>query len=256
MFGFAFRSALQDFLRPGRLVTWGFVAVFVGVVGVVWRQFQPGMDLVSYGQVTEIVVFRLLALASAVFSMQVLAAEVEQRTVVYLLTRGMPRWQTLLARGLASWVAVVLVSWSALLAAGLGVLGPVAFQTGGFWRDWLLLALGAGAYGALFIFVSLVLNKAMIYCLLFAFGWETFVPNLSGDLYYASIYPYLTALADRAEAPSAPMGVVDVLTGGLGEASIPAGTAAVVLPAVTVVLVLVGLWWFSRFEYSPREDSD
>ncbi|ARU41703.1 hypothetical protein CCB80_11350 [Armatimonadetes bacterium Uphvl-Ar1] len=254
MIGVAFTGALRDFVRPGRIVTWLLIAVVVGIVGRIWVGFQPGQELATYGQVVEVLVFRVLALAAAIFGMQVLAAEVEQKTIVYLLTRSIPRPSLLIGRSLASFAAVLGASWAAWLAAGLGVLGPRAFQTPGFWWDAVVILLGVLAYGTLFIFVSLVLNKAMIYCLLFAFGWETFVPNMPGDLYYLSIYPYLKSIAGHAEIEREAKGMMDVLAGQVTGMGVPVAASWAVLLGLVVVLGGLGVWWFGQREYVPRED--
>lgn len=254
MIGVAFTGALRDFVRPGRIVTWLLIAIVVGIIGKVWIGFQPDQPLATYGQVIEVLVFRVLALAAAIFGMQVLAGEVEQKTIVYLLTRSIPRTSLLVGRSLASFVAVLGASLAAWLAAGIGVLGPRAFQTGAFWWDGIVILLGVLAYGTLFIFVSLLLNKAMIYCLLFAFGWETFVPNMPGDLYYISIYPYLKSIAGHVEIERESKGMLDVLAGQVTGMAVPVGASWAVLLGLVVVLGGLGVWWFGQKEYVPRED--
>lgn len=249
-------GALRDFVRPGRIVTWGLIALVVGIVGRVWVGFQSGQPLATYGVVTEILVFRVMALASAIFSMQVLAAEIEQKTVVYLLTRSIDRPSLLVGRALASFVAVLCASLAAWFAAGIGVLGPRAFQTGAFWWDAVVILLGVLAYGCLFILVSLILNKAMIYCLLFAFGWETFVPNMPGDLFYLSIYPYLKAISGHVTVEKASQDMLDVVQGAVTTQGVSAGVSWAVLAGMMVVFAWLGIAWFSRSEYTPREDAE
>ncbi len=256
MIGVAFVGALRDFVRPGRIITWGIIALVVGIIGRVWVGFQSAQPLATYGIVTEILVFRVMALASAIFSMQVLAAEIEQKTVVYLLTRSIDRPSLLAGRSLASFVAVLGASLATWFAAGIGVLGPRAFQTGAFWWDAVVILLGVLTYGCLFILVSLILNKAMIYCLLFAFGWETFVPNMPGDLYYLSIYTYLKSICNHAVVENKSKDVVEAVQQAMAMPEVSAGVSWAVLAGMLVVFSWLGIAWFSRSEYTPREDSE
>lgn len=252
--GLAFAGALRDFIRPGRIVTWALIALAVGIVARVWANFQPGDDVAVYGQVIEVLVYRVLALASAIFGMQVLAAEIEQKTIVYLLTRSIDRPSLLAGRSIASFVAVAAAASASWFGAGMGVLGPRAFQTGAFWWDFVVILAGVLAYGCLFILVSLILNKAMIYCLLFAFGWETFVPNMPGDLYYLSIYPYLKAAAGHPSVEKTKKDFMDVVSGAVTSQAVQPWVAWLVLGLLVAGCTVFGLAWFQRGEYTPRED--
>lgn len=117
------------------------------------------------------------------------------------------------------------------------------------------MAIGIVAYIGLFVFLSLILAKSLVISLLFAFGWETFVPNMPGDMFYLSVLTYLRSAAPHAVIAGGPS-LGDVITGALSPKSVSA-------PAAWTVLCLFGLgiwflcfWWFSRFEYTPREDSE
>ena len=124
-----------------------------------------------------------------------------------------------------------------------------------FWMDLGVMALGAAAYASLFIFISLLMNRAMIVCLLFAFGWESFVPRMPGDLYYLSISTYLKGLASHPQ-PEQEGGLQAALAGNSVETLVPQIPSLIVLIAITgIFLTLAGLW-FQRFEYSPREDAE
>ncbi len=256
MFTIVFSSALRDFVRPGRLLTWVVVALAVGLVGRLWSNFQPGQAVETYGQVSEILVYRVLALVTAIFCMQVVSAELEQKTIVYLLTRSVSRPVLLAGRACAAFLVsfgATLLCW---LAAGIGTLGARALQTPSFWADFGVILLGVLAYGSFFIVLSLILNRAMIYCLLFAFGWETFVPNMPGDLYYISIYPYLKALAAHPKPLALERNMFDVLSGQATEMAVSRSAALPVLIGIVAVCALLGTLVFSRHEYVPREDME
>lgn len=253
---YLYTSALRDFLRPRRVVGWLLVSVVLGLGAMQWSSMMRGPDAASeYGQITSILTFRLLALASAVFSTAVIAQEVEQKTIVYLLTRPVPRWRLLLGRTLASITAVWLVSIVACVAVSVGVFGGSAGLTNpALGRDLLTLGIGAAAYGGLFVFFSLILNRSMLVCLIYAFGWETATPNMGGYLYYLSIYSHLQAIAGHPQ-PETQFRAMSALSGALGGNTIAASTALPALIGFVVFALGLSMWWFTRFEYVPREDA-
>lgn len=256
MFGFVYSSALRDFFRPTRAIVWVFVAAVVFGIGMVWTRISGTTEAgIQFGQLSGILVYRVLALAAAIFATMVVSQDVEQKTIVYTLTRVVPRQTMLLARSLAAITCVAIVSCLACTAGMLSVLGPNGFASSAYWADMGIMVLGAFAYSALFIFVSLLMNRAMIVCLLFAFGWESFVPRMPGDLYYLSIGTYLKGLATHPR-PEQETGIQAALAGQTVETLVPPVPSLIVLVAIIGIFTVMGGLWFQRFEYSPREDAE
>lgn len=245
-----FGQALSEYLRFRRIWPWIFLGLFCLTLAALWnRLLTSATPLETYSSVSMILVFRIVALASAIFTTAIISQEVEQRTIVYLLTRPVERWKLLLIRYLAS---VIVVSLLGILAAGLTAIG--AQSTTLLPNDAKAIILGAFAYGGLFLLVSLLFNRAMIICLLFAFGWETSVPNMPGDLYRMSIFSHLQAVAAHP-ADQGPR-FVNFASGGMATNAISEGSGWVVLVVLILVTVCLSAWWFSNFEYVPREDAE
>lgn len=250
-----YQAALADFLRPRRLFAWGLVLVGLYAGARAWLSAQDTMALdMAYGQMSTVLVFRILALASAIFATSVLSGEVEQKTIVYLVTRPIPRWQLLLSRVAAAMTVVFAISALGAVVTSLAVYGGDLLQNRLLVGDLGTLALGTIAYGGLFVLISLWANRAMLICLLFAFGWESSVPNMPGELYYLSIFSYLSALAKHPVGET--RGPLGALSGQLGVNTLSASTAFVVLVIFCIAVLAFGAWWFSRFEYLPREDAE
>jgi len=228
----------------------------VFVISKVWAVLAAdltGAD--SFGRVYQAVVLRVVALASAVFATMVLSQEVEQQTIVYLITRPVPRRTLMFGRMLAAAVVSFGVGFLSLFAAGFAVLGLGFFSSPSLIVDVLVLAVGVMAYIGFFVFLSLTISRSLIISLLFAFGWETFVPNMPGDMFYVSILTYLRSAAPEAVMAAGPS-LGDVITGALAPKSVSAGLSWVILSLLVVGLWTLCLWWFSRFEYSPREEGE
>jgi ABC-2 type transport system permease protein len=252
MFGLLVQIALKDFLRVKRIWIWILLAGVIGAIGFVWGDMVRATTTVdAYVQISASFVFRIVALAAAVFSTAIVNQEVEQKTIVYLLTRPVLRWQLLLARCLAAFIVVFLVGALCTLTAAVttGALGdPVVV------RDLIAIAAGTLLYTALFVMFNLWMNRALTACLLYAFGWEVAIPNMPGDMYYLSVYSYMQAIAEHPVVGEG-RGLVAMMQGQIGDAALMTSRLAWPLRLfVSSALLVAAAIWFSHFEYVPRED--
>lgn len=256
MAGVVFQTALSEFLRFKRIAVWGIVALLLyGAARVFTGTGRGGDPSEAYATLSSLLLFRLLPLASAIFSTAVLSQEVEQKTVVYLLTRPIPRPTFLVMRTLASALAVVLVTLLGAFALSLAtyhkLVNPIMM------RDVLAIIAGAFAYGSLFVLVSLLINRSMIVCLLFAFAWETSIPSMPGSMSLISISTYLTAIAQRPSTTPANSGSpFGAIANALGTNTLRADTGWVVMIGLVLLCMALGAWWFSQNEFLPREDAE
>ncbi|MDX2065316.1 MAG: ABC transporter permease subunit [Fimbriimonadaceae bacterium] len=249
---FLFTHALRDYLRPKRVVTWVALAIALFAVGKVFMLSSTDTTPAeAYQLLSGLIVFRLLALMSAIFATAIVSQEVEQKTIVYLLTRPIPRWQMLLSRWLAAAVAVGGIAVIAVLANALSTLGGFSPAVA---RDLLAIVTGAFAYTALFLLVSLLLNRAMVVCLIFAFGWESAVPSMQGELYLLTINSHLNVIAERAAGDA--QGVMSALAGTAKKIPLATWQAWLALAGIVTVCTMFNLSWFSKNEYVPREDGE
>jgi ABC-2 type transport system permease protein len=251
---FIFRQAFLDYVRFRRVVVWLLLAAGVFGIAKVFLKVSGTMTPTeAYSMLSSVIVFKLLPLAAAIFSMGVVAQEVEQKTIVYLLTRPIPRPTLIFLRSLAAALVVFLVTAVSALAVSYGVFGLSSFDLLG--RDLRALAIGSLAYTGLFVLLSLIVNRAMIVCLLFAFGWETLIPNIGERMQYLSISSYVTSVSERPTV-SSDEGIMKFLSTTLGTSLIPKDTAWVVLIGISLACFALGAWWFKNNEYIPREDAE
>jgi ABC-2 type transport system permease protein len=249
-----FGQALRENLRLRRFLPWVIVGLVPFGFASQWPTFQPdAMKIDQYANVSSIFVFHILALTSAILTSTILTQEVENKTIVYLLTRPVPRWKLLVFRYLACSLVVALLGIIDILFTSAGVYGVLGSNPLLF-RDIAAVIVGAFAYGAFFMFIGLLFNRAMIVCLLFAFGWETAVPNMPGQMCYLSINSYLQAIAQH---PSAGQNkVLGQLTSSAGDNTLSSNTGYMAMILFAIFLVALGSWWFTAFEYLPREDAE
>lgn len=245
-----FFHALKEASRFRRVAPWLGMGFLCFLLALLWPRIVPSTNPTdSYISVVALAAVRVLALGSAILTTAVIGQEIEGRTIVYLLTRPVPRWLLLLVRYAASVLVVFALSAVAFVFTSGG-----AFHGGGnpyLLRDLGVIFLGAVAYGALFLFISLAVNRALIWCVLFAFGWETAVPTMPGDIYRASILSHLQAAMQH---PKVAGGGILALLGGSPPMSARSGVTTLIV--ISAVLLALSAWWFTRFEFVPREDAE
>jgi ABC-2 type transport system permease protein len=190
-------------LLPLPLVLLG-LAVLCRSLGVDPGQWGPPV-LVGLGLAV------VLPVVALIIGTGVLGAEIDDGTVVHILTKPLPRWQIVLPKlGVAAGVT------AATVAVPLYVAGVLADSV----RLGLALAvagaLGALAYSALFLALSLVTRRPVLLGLVYVLIWEGLLGNL-------------IALADRI-APT-----------GLLETSVSVPVASVMTALVSVGFTVLAI---------------
>ncbi len=257
MTAYVFQNAFAEYFRAKRIIIWLVVALAIFAAARAYTQLGAAGAEDAYSTLSSLLVFRLLPLASAIFSSAVLSQEIEQKTIVYLLTRPVPRQVLLAMRTLASALVVFFVTTVSAASLAVAVYGMNGLSNKFLFHDIVAIAVGSLAYGGLFVLISLIVNRAMIISLLFAFAWETSVPSMPGSIYLISISSHLTAIAQRPSAGSPRQGgILTVVANALGtnELSPAAGWATMI--GLIAFCMAFGAWWFKHFEYLPREDAE
>ena len=126
---YIFKTSFRDLLRAKRVLASLILIAVPAVIAVIWRfaardEFDP-YD--AYNTLSSVVVYGfLLVILAVVFGTGVVSQEIEQKTIVYLLTRPVPRWRIMTMKFLAAVTGIVIT----VLAATL-VLGAVTVWSGG-----------------------------------------------------------------------------------------------------------------------------
>ena len=127
----------------------------------------------------------------------VLGSEIDDGTLIHILTKPLPRWQIVLPK---LWVAVLVTALT--VAIPLYVAGVLADSV----RLGLALAVGGAvgalAYSALFLALSLVTRRPVLLGLVYVLIWEGLLGNLVSGTSVLSIQQYVVSLVDRI-APTA-----------------------------------------------------
>ncbi|MFR9776766.1 ABC transporter permease [Micromonospora sp. MS34] len=166
----------------------------------------------------------VLPVVALIVGTGVLGAEIDDGTVVHILTKPLPRWQIVLPK-----LAVAAGVSAATVAVPLYVAGVLADSV----RLGLALAagsaLGALAYSALFLALSLLTRRPVLLGLVYVLIWEGLLGRFVDGTKVLSIQQWVIALTDRM-APTGLLGTtVSVPVAGILTALVAVGSTVLAI---------------------------
>jgi ABC-type transport system involved in multi-copper enzyme maturation permease subunit len=243
--------------RTGRTRTFALLGLIPVALAVVARIFLRGRSGDMAAVSTEILMvfflqFYIIILA-LFYGTSIAAEEVENRTLVYLITRPVPKPAIVLGK-FAAYTALMGGMTVSGLAASFFILNAARLGDPALWATFFrylgVLVLGVLAYTAFFAFLGTVLKRAIILGLVFGFGWETAIQYFPGSTQRFSIVHYLKSLL-----PYRPGG-----GGGRGGALLlfrlePTRPvlAVLALAAITAAFLALTCWLFRAKEYVSED---
>lgn len=218
------------------------VPVFLSIVYSLGDHLHP-QDFAA-NMLENVVVTVVLPLICLIFGTSALGSEIDDGTAVYILAKPIPRLQIVLAKfAAAALLAGALIIPSTALSGVIALSGsPSEGIVTGFT---LAVAFGALAYTALFLLLSVVTSRALLFGLGYVFVWEGLVTNLFSAMSYLSVRGYCVGIAD-AVATVSPR-----LTDFKAELSGPEALPLVV--AVTIAALYFATRRLEAFELSESE---
>jgi ABC-2 type transport system permease protein len=224
--GFLFGLTLRQLVfRKSTLLLLALAALPV-LIGVIFEVGNDGttdpeefaVEVLCVWLVTTVV----LPLTAVLFGTSVLGDELEDGTIIYLLTKPVDRWLLLLPKVLASWLlttALVVVSLAISVFIVLGSDGGQVILSFG-----VAAAVGSMVYAVVFVLLSIVTSRALIAGLIFVFIWEGAVSGIFEGVRYLSIRHYTLGIAEWLG--DVPVDIFDAYVGGI---------TALVLSAIVIV---------------------
>jgi ABC-2 type transport system permease protein len=166
----------------------------------------------------------VLPVISLIVGTGVLGSEVDDGTIVHILTKPLPRRDIILAK------LLVAVGVSAVAsAAPLFVAGVLADSVKFGFALAVASAVGAAAYSALFLLLSLVTRRPVLLGLVYILIWEGLLGRWVSGTRVLSIEQYVITIADKM----APTGMLD------GKVSLPVAVVMAVIFAIGGTLFAV-----------------
>ena len=135
------------------------------------------------------------------YGTSLIADEVEDKTITYLFTRPVRKGAVLLGKFFAYMACTVFVVLPSVVIVYLAIV-PMRGSLGASFidllKDLILLAIGLGAYGAVFAFIGAQFKRPLLVGLVFIFGWEQVALAFPGYLKKLTVAYYLQALVPHA----------------------------------------------------------
>ena len=168
----------------------------------------------------------------------------ESRSLVWLMTRPIPRSAIYLAKflGALPWCLVFGVGGFAIMCLAGGGYGRQAFK-----MYWPAAVAATMAFSALFHMIGALFRRPVVVGLVYVFFFEALVAALPGSLKLLSLTFYARSLMYNAAASGGfPVEMLEV------PQAVSSITAWTILASATIGLTVLGMWLFARSEY--RDD--
>jgi ABC-2 type transport system permease protein len=147
----------------------------------------------------------VLPVVSLIVGTGVLGSEIDDGTVVHILSKPLPRYEIIFAK-----LAVAVGVTAATVGIPMYVAGVLADSVGFGLSLVAASAVGSAAYCALFLALSLVTRRPVLLGLVYVLVWEGLLSNVVSGTRVLSIQQYVMAMADRMSPTSILSGNVSI----------------------------------------------
>lgn len=147
----------------------------------------------------------LLPLVALIVGTGVLGSEIDDGTIVHILAKPLPRREIILSK-----LAVAVTVTAVTAAIPMYLAGMVAGSTRLAIGLVVGCVLGAFAYSAIFLALSLLTRRPVLVGLLYVLIWEGILGNLLSGTRLLSVQQYAVAVADRVSGSELLTGTVSV----------------------------------------------
>jgi ABC-2 type transport system permease protein len=192
-----FALTMREFFGQRRSLIILLLAVIPVVLAVIFQlgEGDDPQDFTANFLLDGIVIARILPLACLIFGTAALGSEIEDGTIVYILAKPIPRRTIVVTKIAASaLLSGAMIVTATIVAGAIGIQGaPGEGLVFGFA---IAAAVGAVAYSALFVLLSIATSRALLVGLGYVLIWEGLVSGLFDATAYLSIRHYLLGIAD------------------------------------------------------------
>ena len=153
-----------------------------------------GVDMLD-----DLILFFFMPVMAMIYGSSLVRDEMDDRSITAVVTSPMNRMVTFVAYYLGMAISVSLIMLLIVTAGYLSYFGSVGLDgTGDIIGSMAaLMVIGAFAYSALFIMISVLLSKPIFFGLFYAFIWEGFIGSIPGRISWLSIKHYIRSLGSH-----------------------------------------------------------
>jgi ABC-2 type transport system permease protein len=241
-----FALTVRALSRGRRLIVVALLLTIPPLLALVYRgsEIHPDGPMFSVRMVERLLLPVLIPLTALILGTSALGNEVEDRTLLYLVLRPVPRWLIAVAKLLAvALITVVLIEISILLMHMIAVSGlkhpsyEGRVLTGGL----VVGFAGSVAYCSIFLPLGLLApRRGLIIGLAYVLIWEVTVVTFSTLLATLSVRRYVVGALDATLQTSRLI--------KLEKAGVDGLASALVLAGIVVAATVFTTWWLGRME--------
>lgn len=228
---------LRQLLSRRRTILLLLLGVLMVLVALALR---VGVDPIERPRVASVLletfgIATLMPLVALLFGTATIGAELEEGTAIYLVAKPIPRWTILITKLVLASICSILLTCLPILLSALVVGGT---QNGMMLAFALAAAAGSVIYCAIFVALSLITGRALVFGLGYVLIWEGVLAGLFAGTQTFSVRQQTLSYADAlTSVPSA-----------IFHAPLPLGTALVVGGLVLVLATVVAIRRLVRIE--------
>jgi ABC-2 type transport system permease protein len=216
---------LRSLLGRKRALLFGLPGVALLIITIALKAAKPTASDWPSQILGNVGLSTMLPLTAVIIGTTALGAEVDEGSVLHLLTTPVKRGSVVLTKFMvAAGLTVVFAAVPELIAAIIAVPSHSSFAVGLF----VAAIVGSLVYNALFVMISVVSKRAIAYGLLYVLVWETLLGDLVSGVRALSIGKYALSIAYQFDS-----------TDISGTNMVSTGTAVVMS-----VIVLVGTLYY------------
>lgn len=215
----------------------GLVPILAAVIFRFGDSNFTAIEFTAQFLLNALIVNALLPLTALLLATAAIGSEVEDGTIIYLLSKPVERWRIVAGKLIAAWGATLVI-----VLASAAVSGVVALAGEHDWRILggfvIALAIGSLAYSSLFLLLSLLTSRALFVGLTYVFVWEFVITNFAPGVQRFSIREFTASIAEAIGNPSELV----------FDANLNATYSVTLIVVVTVAATGLAVWRLSGFE--------
>lgn len=192
-----FTLTLRQFFGQRRSLLLFLLALVPLGIAIIYRvgDHLDQHDWTANALLDGIVITTVLPLACLILGTAALGSEIEDGTAVYILAKPIPRREIIIAKFAAS---ALIVAAFIVPSAAISTLIALSGDSNSGLTAAIVAAtsIGVVAYSAVFILLSIVSSRSLIFGLGYVFIWEGIVTQLFGGTRVISIRQYCLGIAD------------------------------------------------------------
>jgi ABC-type transport system involved in multi-copper enzyme maturation permease subunit len=220
----------------------------IGMAGLRVNGVPVSGPLLFGGMIWLLYLRFVVPVLGAFYGTSLVADEVEDRTLTYLITRPIPRGSVILGKYLAYLACTAVVVLPSVVAVYF-LITPLAGGSIGasfpqLMTDLGILALGLAVYGAVFALIGALAPRPLVTGLMLIFGWEQVALIMPGYLRQLTVAHYLQSLVPHA------MPQDDTMTAIQSLFAQPQSAASNLVP---LAVILVAALWLAVRTFESRE---